>query len=100
MRFYRNPKSEIPCLEWMIKTELATHFFIDPAEKQPLLLDSVSMIGEPEDFDDSEYVGISETLVPDDIKSQLMKKERQVVDQIKENKIVEVYEKIKEKERK
>lgn len=92
IRCYRDPDPKIPCMEYLIKTDVASHFFIDPySEITDDVLHVISMIGDYELKEDSNYFGIDISLVPDSIINQIGNRDRLIVDKIKQNKIEKTY---------
>ena len=89
---YRDPDPKIPCMEYLIKTDIGSHFFIDPySEISDDVLHVISMIGDYELKDDSNYFGIDISLVPDSIINQIGRRDQLILDKIKQNKIEETY---------
>lgn len=99
MKFFRNIKTDIPCMEYMVITDIATHFFSDPNEENDDIITEFTYLGEYEIQDDENYVGINERLVPESILNSINNKENKARDKIKQNKIEETYLKIVELEK-
>jgi hypothetical protein len=92
MKFYRDIKAEMPCMEYMVKTDIATHFFCDPNVENDDIITEFTYLGEYEIPDDANYVEISERLVPESILNSINNKENKARDKIKQNKIEETYQ--------
>lgn len=89
---YRDATPKIPCMEYLIKTDIASHFFIDPHSKYGNeVLHTISMIGDYELKPDSNYFGLAVSLVPDAILEQVGKRDQLIADKIKQNKIEDAY---------
>jgi hypothetical protein len=86
-------------MEYMVITDIATHFFSDPNEENDDIITEFTYLGEYEIPDNANYVGINERLVPESILNSINNKENKARDKIKQNKIEETYLKIVELEK-
>lgn len=99
MKFFRDIKTDIPCMEYMVITDIATHFFSDPNVENDDTITEFTYLGKYEIPRDANYFGISERLVPESILKSLDTKENKARDKIKQNKIEETYYKMLELEK-